>query len=172
MILIGLGANLPHPRHGPPRATLEAVLRELEAAGVAVTARSRWYATSPVPASDQPEYVNGVAAVETTQPPGELLALLHRIEAAFGRVRTVRNAARAIDLDLLAYHEIVDEVGPPVLPHPRLAERAFVLLPLRDVAPGWVDPRSGRGLQALLRDLPPGQSIRPLDEPGESGNRP
>lgn len=163
MILVGLGANLPHPRHGSPRATLEAALRELEDAGVAVTARSRWYATAAVPVSDQPDYVNRVVAVETQQSPGELLALLHRIEAAFGRVRTVRNAARAIDLDLLAYHDVVDEEGPPVLPHPRLAERAFVLYPLRDVAPRWVDPRSGRPVEALLRDLPPGQAIRPLD---------
>lgn len=163
MILVGMGANLPHPRHGPPRATLEAALRELEAAGAAVTARSRWYATAPVPVSDQPDYVNGVVLVETPHSPRELLAMLHRIEAAFGRVRTVRNAARSVDLDLLAYHDLVDEVGPPILPHPRLAERAFVLYPLRDVAPRWVDPRSGRSVEALLRDLPPDQPIRPLD---------
>jgi 2-amino-4-hydroxy-6-hydroxymethyldihydropteridine diphosphokinase len=163
MILVGLGANLPHPRHGPPRATLEAALRELESAGAAVTGRSRWYATAPVPISDQPDYINGVAVVETSQSPRELLALLHHLEAAFGRIRTVRNAARSIDLDLLAYHDVVDEVGPPILPHPRLAQRAFVLHPLHDVAPGWVDPRSGRSVEALLRELPPDQSIRPLD---------
>jgi 2-amino-4-hydroxy-6-hydroxymethyldihydropteridine diphosphokinase len=163
MILIGMGANLPHPEHGSPRATLEAALREFAATGIAVTDRSRWYATAPVPASDQPDYVNGVVAVATALPPGDLLAALHRVEAEFGRVRTVRNAARAIDLDLLAYHDVVDEVGPPILPHPRLAERAFVLCPLHDVAPGWIDPRSGRSVEALLRELPPGQSIRPLD---------
>jgi 2-amino-4-hydroxy-6-hydroxymethyldihydropteridine diphosphokinase len=116
-----------------------------------------------VPASDQPDYVNAVVAVTTPLPPGELLAALHRIEAAFGRVRTVRNAARRIDLDLLAYHDLVDEVGPPILPHPRLAERAFVLCPLSDVAPGWTDPRSGRTVEELLRALPPGQSIRLLE---------
>jgi 2-amino-4-hydroxy-6-hydroxymethyldihydropteridine diphosphokinase len=163
MILIGMGANLPHPEHGAPRATLEAAAREIEAAGAAITGRSRWYATAPVPASDQPDYVNAVVAVTTSLPPAELLAALHRIEASFGRVRTVRNAARRIDLDLLAYRDLVDEVGPPILPHPRLAERAFVLCPLRDVAPGWTDPRSGRTVEELLRALPPGQSIRPLE---------
>jgi 2-amino-4-hydroxy-6-hydroxymethyldihydropteridine diphosphokinase len=163
MILIGMGANLPHPEYGPPRVTLEAAAREIAAAGAAIVGRSRWYATAPIPASDQPDYVNGVVAVTTALGPAELLAALHRVEAAFGRVRTVRNAARPVDLDLLAYHDLVDEAGPPILPHPRLAERAFVLCPLRDVAPGWVDPRSGRTVEALLRALPPGQSIRPLE---------
>ncbi len=120
-ILIGLGANLPG-RWGPPRATCEAAVAALEAEGLRVVRRSRWYESAPVPASDQPWYVNGVIAVETGLSPEALLALLHRVEARFGRERRTRNEARVIDLDLLAYGERVnDGPAPPLLPHPRAA---------------------------------------------------
>ena len=132
MILLGLGANLPSVRFGPPRATLEAALAALEAEGVRIVRRSRWYDTAAVPAAEQPRFVNLVVAVETKLDPVALLMLLHRIEKEFGRVRGVRNEARVIDLDLLAYDEVLRPgPEPPILPHPRLSERAFVLLPLR-----------------------------------------
>lgn len=160
MILIGLGANLPS-RHGPPRRTLEIALDRLGSGAVRVVAVSRWYETAPVPISDQPRYVNAVARVETTLAPPTLLARLHEIEAGFGRIRTVANAPRMIDLDLLAYHDRV-EVGPPQLPHPRLGGRAFVLLPLRDVAPDWIHPATGVSLDGLMARLPDGQDTRVL----------
>lgn len=149
MILIGLGANLPGANHESPRDTLVAALAALEAAGVAVTACSNWYASTPVPASDQPDYVNGVAALSTDLEPGPLLELLHEFETRIGRVRTVRDAARIIDLDLLDYHGRVDD-GWPILPHPRMTARAFVLRPLLDIAPDWRDPATGEGGAALL----------------------
>jgi len=160
-IFIGLGANLPS-RFGPPEATLAAALDRLEALGVRVLARSRWYETAPVPVSDQPWYVNGVVQVESTLPPAELLAVLHQIESEFGRVRAERNAPRLVDLDVLAYGErVTDEPDLPILPHPRMHERAFVLLPLRELAPGWRHPRLGRSLDALIAALPPDQVARP-----------
>lgn len=163
MILIALGANLPHPVHGCPRATCEAALAALEAAGVAVAARSPWYESAPVPASDQPWFVNGVARVETELDPAALLALLHDIERRFGRVRGAPNAARILDLDLLAYGDRVtapDAV--PALPHPRLCERAFVVLPLADLAPDWRHPVSGLSPAELARRLPKDQVAKPL----------
>ena len=105
MILIALGANLPS-RAGSPRETCEAALAALEAAGVRIEARSRWYASPPDPPSDQPWYVNGVVKVATDLEPGPLLDRLHRIERDFGRgsrAETVRNAARPLDLDLIDY---------------------------------------------------------------------
>lgn len=161
MILLGLGANLPSARFGAPRATLEAALAALEAKSVRVVRLSRWYDTAAVPAGEQPRFANVVAAVETTLDPVALLALLHRVEAEFGRVRGVCNEARAIDLDLLVYGETLCP-GPeaPILPHPRMTERAFVLLPLRDVAPNWRHPADGRSLDELIVALPPGQDVR------------
>jgi 2-amino-4-hydroxy-6-hydroxymethyldihydropteridine diphosphokinase len=156
VILVALGANLPHPVHGPPRATLEAALAALERHGLRVLARSRFYETAPVPASDQPWFVNAVVAVATELPPEAVLAALHAVEAEFGRVRREVNAARVLDLDLLVYDELViaGAVGGPDLPHPRLHERGFVLYPLRDVAPGWRHPVLGRTVDQLIADLP------------------
>jgi 2-amino-4-hydroxy-6-hydroxymethyldihydropteridine diphosphokinase len=164
-ILIGLGANLRSRRYGPPRQTLEAALGCLAAEGVSVRHRSRWYETAPVPISDQPWYVNGVAVVATTLEPLALLAVLHRIEAEIGRVRGDVNAARAIDLDLLAYGErVVPPPGRPLLPHPRLHERAFVLRPLAEVMPGWRHPVSGATIPEMLSGVDPAQVTRPIVE--------
>ena len=155
-IFIGAGANLAHPTYGSPRETLEAAFRELEGRGVRVQRVSPWYRTAPVPASDQPWYQNAVVEVVTAVGPDRLLATLHEVEEAFGRVRTVANAARMIDLDLLDFRgEIVPESpGRATLPHPRLAARAFVLRPLADLAPDWRHPVTGEPIQALLAALP------------------
>jgi 2-amino-4-hydroxy-6-hydroxymethyldihydropteridine diphosphokinase len=162
-ILLGLGANLSSPTHGSPVATLEAALRRLEAMGLVIVARSRWWESAPIPVSDQPWYVNGVVKVATDRQPEPLLALLHEVEGEFGRVRSYPNAPRVLDLDLLAYEAVVRQgPKPPLLPHPRLAERAFVLLPLREVEPGWRHPVSGRSLSEMIRALPSGQIVRPL----------
>lgn len=86
----------------------------------------------------QPDFLNAAAHIETTLPPGDLLALLHRIEAEAGRVRTERYAARPLDLDLLVYGDLRLDTPGLTLPHPRLTERRFVLEPLADLAPGLV----------------------------------
>ncbi len=163
MIFIGLGANLPS-RAGAPQATLAAALADLERAGVRISARSGWWETAPVPVSDQPWFVNAVAAVETALGPADLLALLHRIEADYGRERLMVNGARTLDLDLLVYGATVHP-GPesPILPHPRLHQRAFVLRPLAELAPGWVHPASGQPIAALLAGLDPAQESRRLE---------
>ena len=163
MILIGLGANLPSPEHGPPRATLAAALEALQARGTRVLRRSPWYESAPVPPSGQPWYVNAVAEVESGLSPPALLDALLAVEAGFGRVRGARNASRSVDLDLLDYGGLV--TGPdekPELPHPRLHERAFVLLPLRDIAPGWRHPASGRTVETLIEALGRPGTIRRL----------
>ena len=163
MILIGIGANLPSNRFGGPRDTCAAALAALNAlTGVRVVAKSRWFESAPVPASDQPWFINGVARVETELSPAKLLDALHAIEADFGRVRAERNAPRVLDLDLLAYDKVLISDGEVEIPHPRLHERAFVLLPLGDVAPDWVHPAMGQKLRDLAAKLPKDQVCRPL----------
>lgn len=163
MIVLGLGGNLPSRRFGEPRATLEAALGALDDQEVRVGRRSRWYRSRPVPDDGQPWYVNGVAELGTALPPRELLTRLLDLEHEFGRVRRERWAPRVIDLDLLAYHELSNWDNPvggaPILPHPRLHERAFVLVPLAELAPGWRHPVLHRTVEELLRALPPGQFV-------------
>jgi 2-amino-4-hydroxy-6-hydroxymethyldihydropteridine diphosphokinase len=163
-VFIALGANLEHPIHGAPRRALEAALKELGRRGIAIRRVSPWYRTAPVPASDQPWYVNAVAEIETGLAADALLMCLHEVEDAFGRVRTVPNAARLIDLDLLDFNGEIAVGGPgrAILPHPRMESRAFVLRPLADLAPGWRHPRTGASIQALLAALPADQVFERL----------
>jgi 2-amino-4-hydroxy-6-hydroxymethyldihydropteridine diphosphokinase len=160
-IYIALGGNLSHPRYGPPKATLQAALAALESRGVTVRRVSPWYRTAPVPASEQPWYFNAVAEISTDLPGDRLLAELHAVEQKFGRVRSVPNAPRFIDLDLLDYHGEIAAGGPgkAILPHPRMIGRAFVLRPLADIAPEWRHPVSGASIQALVAALPADQVI-------------
>lgn len=139
---VGLGANL-----GDARATLQAAFDAL--AGLPATrllARSSLYASAPVHAAG-PDFTNAVAALDTALPPHELLARLQGIERAAGRERPYRNAPRTLDLDLLLYGG--QRVDSPVLtvPHPRLLERAFVLVPLAEIAPALVDAAQLRAVQ-------------------------
>ncbi len=163
MILVGFGANLPGPGGAPPRATLAWALGRVNALpGLAFRAASRLWDSAPVPPSGQPRYVNAVAAYAGDAEPASLLAALNAIEVEAGRVRGERDAARVLDLDLLDLNGLIRQAPAPVLPHPRLARRGFVLCPLAEVAPGWRHPVSGATVAALIAALPPGQDCRPL----------
>jgi 2-amino-4-hydroxy-6-hydroxymethyldihydropteridine diphosphokinase len=152
VILIALGANLPSPA-GPPAETLSAALARLEQTGVKILVRSSLYETPAWPDPAQPAFVNAVAAIQTALQPVELLALLHDVETAFGRLRSVPNAPRPLDIDLLDYDGRV-MAGDLALPHPRITQRSFVLVPLAEIAPGWRHPVTGQGAAGLLADLP------------------
>jgi len=158
-IFLGLGANLPHPRFGTPKETLQAAINTLREWGIEPIRLSPWYQSAPLPASDQPWYVNAVAEVATDLSADALLAKFHGVEDLFGRVRGEPNAARLIDLDLLDFRGGVARGGPgkATLPHPRLSGRAFVLRPLADLAPHWRHPLTGLPIGQLLEDLPAAQ---------------
>ncbi len=154
MIFIALGANLPSVEHGSPRQTLEKAIEALEGKGITCFTRSHWYESAPVPPSGQPNYINGVISIRTKAKPAELLAILHEVEAEFGRVRQVRNEARVLDLDLIDYAgEVLRGQAGPELPHPRMQDRSFVLLPLQDIAPDWCHPETGQTLAELVAGL-------------------
>lgn len=137
---VALGANL-----GAAAATVSAAARALaEIPATRLIAVSSLYQTAPVGLKHQPDFINAVAAVDTALPPRQLLAALFALEARFGRSRSVPNAPRTLDLDLLLYGETrLDEVQ-LTLPHPRLHERAFVLVPLAEIAPDCLIPGYGR----------------------------
>ena len=156
MILIGIGANLPGPHGEAPLAMASAAVTALAGiAGLRLVAVSGFWESAPVlppgePPSGQPRYVNAVARLEGGADPAWLLARLHAIEAAAGRVRGAPNAPRPLDLDILDMDGMVRAAPAPVLPHPRMAGRAFVLRPLAEVAPGWRHPVTGAKIRELL----------------------
>lgn len=163
-IFVAIGANLPSPRFGAPPASFAAALELLAAAGTEVVAVSRWYRSPPLPPAPQPDYINGVIEVRSRLSPEACLSLLHRVENAFGRVRGLRNAARSLDMDLLAYGDevIAGGAGGLEVPHPRLSQRSFVLLPWADLAPQWRHPVSGLTVAEMIAALPVGQEIEVL----------
>ena len=167
MIFVGIGSNLAAPGYSSPQNTAEASLAALPGIGTVLCARSSWYASEPVPASDQPWFINAVVEIGTELPAPELLARLLALEARFGRERSVRDAARTLDLDLLDYDGFRCSTPDLMLPHPRLHERRFVLMPLQEIAPQWRHPRLGLTVAELLGRLPSGQAIRRLTDSTE-----
>lgn len=164
MILIGIGSNLAGSGYDSPLQTAAAALQELPKISIEVMRRSQWHLSEPVPASEQPWFVNAVIAVRTELGPEPLLDRLLAVETRFGRARGEPNAARTLDLDLLDYQGRLCATPRLLLPHPRLHERRFVLAPLCEIAPRWRHPRLGRTAEELLASLPAGQPIRVFGE--------
>jgi 2-amino-4-hydroxy-6-hydroxymethyldihydropteridine diphosphokinase len=143
---IALGSNL-----GNSLETLESALTALaKTPEILVKAQSPWYQTKAV-GPPQPDYLNGCAILQTNHAPMGLLNLLLKIEQQFGRVRQARNAPRTLDLDLLLFNDIVLNEPELEIPHPRMTERAFVLVPLADIAPNWIEPISGKAIAKLVQ---------------------
>ena len=153
-ILVAIGANLAGPDGAAPLDMCRRSAIALDRIpGLQLKGLSRWYRSAPIPASAQPDYVNGVALLTGAIAPEALLASLQAIEATAGRVRGAVNAARPLDLDIIAMGDLVRAAPDPILPHPRAHQRAFVLAPLTDVAPSWMHPLLRQSAEALLAGL-------------------
>ncbi|ABV91941.1 2-amino-4-hydroxy-6- hydroxymethyldihydropteridine pyrophosphokinase [Dinoroseobacter shibae DFL 12 = DSM 16493] len=182
--IIALGANQPLGGR-TPKVTLRQACEALADAPLEIVARSRFFATPAFPDPSQPEYVNGCVTVETGLGAKALLKVLHDVEDRLGRARGQRWGARTLDLDLLALGaqvlpdmetyaqwrdlprsaQVARTPNELILPHPRIADRPFVLVPLMDVAPLWRHPVTGKTASEMLRNLPKSEidAIRPLE---------
>lgn len=160
MIIIALGANL-DSHHGAPPETIEAAIQAVQSVGIGLVASSNIYKTAPVPYDpDQPWYHNAVIVVQTELPAHELLQVLLSVEEDFGRVRTVKNAPRVLDLDLIAYQDqIIKDNDTLIVPHPQMQERLFVLKPLSDISKQWKHPVLDQTVEHMINNLPEGQEI-------------
>lgn len=144
MSAIALGSNL-----GNSLEILEGALDALrQTPGVMVEACSSWYRTAPIGPS-QPDYLNGCAVLSVQMSPYKLLATLQGIENQFGRVRKERWGPRTLDLDVILFEGVTLNTPELQIPHPRMSQRAFVLVPLAEIAPDWVDPVSGQTIRQL-----------------------
>jgi 2-amino-4-hydroxy-6-hydroxymethyldihydropteridine diphosphokinase len=150
-IFLALGANIPSAA-GSPEATLRAALAELETRGVRILSLSSFRQTEAWPNPADPPFINAVAGIATDLQPFALLGLLHEVETVHGRKRSAPNAPRTLDLDLIDYEGRVEQ-GAVELPHPRMADRRFVLEPLAEIAPGWRHPVTGQAVEVLLAGL-------------------
>lgn len=147
---IALGSNL-----GESRAILEETLKNLDQTpGLIVKSQSSWYKTAPV-GPPQPDYINGCAILEVQLSPWQLLETLLRVERKFGRVRLERWSPRTLDLDILLFGDLILETPELQIPHPRMTERAFVLVPLAEIAPDWIEPVSGEAISQLVKKVDP-----------------
>jgi 2-amino-4-hydroxy-6-hydroxymethyldihydropteridine diphosphokinase len=185
--LVAMGANLPFESRTPAE-NLRLALASLVASGHAIVAISRFYQTPCFPAGAGPDYVNAACVVRFSAElsPQNVLNVLHRVENRFGRRREQRWGMRTLDLDLLALGDSVlpdtatqehwrnlpladqKRLAPDglILPHPRLQDRAFVLVPLADVAPDWRHPLTGQTVAAMTASLPAAEraAMRPMDD--------
>ena len=160
-IIVALGGNLAADSRSS-RQVLQAALAALPAMGVQVSCVSRFWRSKAWPDPSQPPFLNAVALVTTALGPERMLQALHGVEAAFGRTRGPPNAARPLDLDLIAYGRRVSGAN-LVLPHPRAAERLFVMGPLAEIAPEWRHPLTGETARHLATRASVGRDAAPIE---------
>ena len=158
---IALGANLKRFKHLSLQENIQTSLNYFSDYGINLIKISNWYKSEPFPKLSQPWYVNAVAKITTKETSENLIKNLHKIENTFGRKRNKQNESRTLDLDIIDFNGII-KTDNPILPHPRMHIRKFVLLPLRDVEPEWLHPNYKIKINDLILQCTDNQKIYKL----------
>ena len=158
---IALGANLKRFKHLSLQENIQTSLNYFSDYGINLIKISKWYKSEPYPKLYQPWYVNAVAKITTKETSENLIKNLHKIENTFGRKRNKQNESRTLDLDIIDFNGII-KTDNPILPHPRMHIRKFVLLPLRDVEPEWLHPDFKIKINDLILQCTDNQKIYKL----------
>ena len=177
-MIIALGSNQ-QAAEASPQSIVERAIEALRGSGLVIRKISRFYLTPCFPVGAGPDYVNAACLLETTWSPSEVIETLHSIEQEFGRKRIQRWGQRTLDLDLIGVEDVVcpslkthdkwrnldlmtQKIEAPtelIVPHPRMQDRAFVLIPMMDIAPDWVHPILGLSVSEMLDGLPSGEKV-------------
>ena len=158
MIIIAIGSNSISADYASSIEACEASIKMMLNQRIALVDKSSWYESVPVPISGQPNFINGIILINTNLKSHDLLLKLQSIETQMGRIRSIKNANRIIDLDLIAYNDDIIETDLLTLPHPRMFERAFVLLPISELIPEWRHPLTNLSVNTMLEQVK-GQKI-------------
>ena len=158
---ISLGSNLKKDNELSLKENLEIILKTFPENSIFVKKISNWYESEPIPLSNQPWFINTVVKVSTDKSPEDLLYKLHQIVNLFGRKRSILNASRTIDLDIIDFEGLVKSDS-LILPHPRMHLRLFVLLPMQDIVPNWIHPVLKQSIKELITNYTSNQKIRKL----------
>ena len=155
---IAMGANLKSDLNLTLKENLEIALNMFQGYDLNILKVSNWYKTQPIPISNQPWFINAVIKISTKKSPKELLETLQTIEKLFGRKRNILNGPRTLDLDIIDYNGLIEN-NDPILPHPRMHIRKFVLIPLQDIEPNWVHPITQKNIKFLIKKQKDDQKI-------------
>ena len=158
---IALGANLKRFKHLSLQENIQTSLKYFSDYDINLIKISNWYKSEPYPKLSQPWYVNSVVKITTNETSENLISILHKIENLFGRKRNKQNESRTLDLDIIDYNGII-KTDYPILPHPRMHIRKFVLLPLRDIEPEWLHPNYKTKINDLILQCTDTQKIYKL----------
>jgi len=155
---IAMGANLKSDLNLTLKENLEIALNMFQGYDLNILKVSNWYKTQPIPISNQPWFINAVIKISTKKSPKELLETLQTIEKLFGRKRNILNGPRTLDLDIIDYNGLIEN-NDPILPHPRMHIRKFVLIPMQDIEPNWVHPITQKNINFLIQKQKDDQKI-------------
>jgi 2-amino-4-hydroxy-6-hydroxymethyldihydropteridine diphosphokinase len=153
MIIIAIGSNLISSKYKSSIDACEASIDMMLDHKITLVDKSSWYISEPIPVSSQPNFINGVILINTILNSHDLLIKLKAIETQMGRIRSTKNANRIIDLDIISYNDEITETNLLTLPHPRLADRAFVLMPISELVPDWRHPLTNISINTMLKQV-------------------